>query len=419
LNGACRRPLLRLREAFLNYMSLDLFSHLSSLSMPAGRTVRVLFALPGLHRVNRGAEVAFEELARQIGATPGLEVTVIGSGAEREGEPYQGRRARCIARERFEGWPSVPYLRDHFAYEELSFVPGLMGKYSPGEFDITVTCGYPYTNWALRARRRGQFPRHVFVTQNGDWMVHSGQREYRFFSCDGLVCTNVEYFERNRRRFPSVLIPNGVNADVFYPGPADRKSLGLPELGRIVLMVSALSASKRVVEGIRCAAKVPDVHLVICGDGEQRSEVREAGERLLGGRFTMMTLPRQRMPELYRAADVFLHMSQDEPSSNAYLEALASGLPIVTHDRVVTQWTFEDQATLVDTSDESAVAAAIDGAFKLKTAAHVAARRDLVDRRFGWKAIAEQYCNFFERLVLAAANDKQVASGELALGANE
>ena len=74
----------------------------------------------------------------------------------------------AATRERFERWPSLPYLRDHYGYEELSFAPGLLRTFSPRDFDLTVTCGYPYTNWVLRWRRHGQRPRHVFVTQNGD-----------------------------------------------------------------------------------------------------------------------------------------------------------------------------------------------------------------------------------------------------------
>ena len=38
------------------------------------------------------------------------------------------------------------------------------------------------------------------------------------------------------------------------------------------------------------------------------------------------------MPGLYRSAEVLLHMSVDEPFGNIYVEALASGLPVVTHD---------------------------------------------------------------------------------------
>jgi glycosyltransferase involved in cell wall biosynthesis len=145
-------------------------------------------------------------------------------------------------------------------------------------------------------------------------------------------------------------------------------------------------------------AQLPNVFLVIAGAGEQRKAVQETGDRLLPGRFQLMTLPRSRMPELYRAADVFLHMSQDEPSANAYIEALASGLPIVTHDRYVTRWTLEDQALLVNTSDESAVVAAVAKALQMKSPTAVSARRKIVEERFAWSTIAEQYCKFFESI---------------------
>ena len=116
--------------------------------------------------------------------------------------------------------------------------------------DVTVTCGYPYTNWVLRSpvpgRRR---PAHVFVTQNGDWPARERGGEYRFSSCDGLVCTNPVFFERNRERWFSELIPNGIDPARFHPGPADRAALGLPGDRPIVVMVSALTESKRVARG--------------------------------------------------------------------------------------------------------------------------------------------------------------------------
>ena len=72
----------------------------------------------------------------------------------------------------------------------------------PADFDLTVTCSYPFVNWLLRARRRGGRPAHVFVTQNGDWPAQRVNAEYRWFDCDGLVCTNPEYFERHRAAWP-------------------------------------------------------------------------------------------------------------------------------------------------------------------------------------------------------------------------
>jgi glycosyltransferase involved in cell wall biosynthesis len=369
-----------------------------------GRPLRVLFALPGRHRVVRGAEVALEELARHLACIAGFEVSVIGSGQARLFEPYHYKRARCVPREWFERFPSVPYLRDHYSYEELSFAPALFMAYRPRDFDITVTCGYPYTSWVLRQGRKGWRPRHVYVTQNGDWMCHAKNWEYRHFSCDGLVCTNPDYYARAADCWPSVLIPNGVNPTVFEPGKADHAEFGLPAYGAVVLMVSALIPSKRVLDGIRAVAKLPGVHLVIAGSGEMRDEVAALGQRLLPGRFALLNVPRSRMPSLYRCADVFLHMSQDEPSANAYVEALASGLTIVTHDRNVTRWTLEDTAVYVNTSSIDDVVRGIQEAVRYRTPADVARRREIVHRRFSWSQIANEYGEFFRKVCGAPAS---------------
>jgi len=362
--------------------------------------MRILFALPGLHKVHRGAEVAFESLARELARTPGVEVTLMGAGVERPGEPYRFRTVRCIPRERFEGLPSLPTLRTNDAYEELTFAPGLFRAYAPAEYDVTCTCAYPFTNWVLRAgwRRRAR-PAHVFITQNGDWPAHAGNSEYRFFSCEGLVCTNPEYFERNRARWRSTLIPNGVDTARFSPGAGNRARFGLPDGVPLALTVSALIGSKRVAEGIRCAAKVPGLHLVVAGDGQLRESVDKCGKELLGERYRRMTVTHDAMPDLYRSADVLLHMSRDESSSLTYLEALATGLPVVTHATPVTRWTFEDQAFLVDTADEEATARELSRALEAHSEAQVTARRALADRRFSWKAIAAKYLAFFEEVV--------------------
>lgn len=361
-------------------------------------SLRVCFALPGLHRVNRGAEAVLEEVAQRAAANHGIDVTLIGSGQPREGQPYRFIKGRCIRREFFEKYPKIPYARDHYAWEELSFAPSLFWKYEPREYDVTVTCGYPYSNWLLRRGRKAGRPKHVFVTQNGDWMVHANNWEFKHFSCDGLVCTNPEYFERNKERYPSALIPNGVDTAKFFVGTGDRAALGLPANAKIVLIVAALIPSKRVAEGVRAVAGADNLHLVVAGDGEQRDIVDGLGKELLGERYRRLTLPRPKMPELYRCADVLLHMSQDEPFGNIYIEALASGLPVVAHETAVTRWITEDQARLVDANDISAVSRALEEAIADKGDEKRSARRALVERRFSWDAVAVAYCEFFRQI---------------------
>jgi len=52
----------------------------SALPRESARRCRVAMVLPGLHRVRRGAEVAFESVASELALIPGFEVTLIGTG---------------------------------------------------------------------------------------------------------------------------------------------------------------------------------------------------------------------------------------------------------------------------------------------------------------------------------------------------
>ena len=190
--------------------------------------MRALFALAGLHKYDRGAEVAFTSVAKEL-ARVGHAVTLIGSGSGREATPYQFLHAKSVPRENFNSFPSIPIFRNEYAYEEFTFVPDLLRQYRPSDYDVTLTCGYPFTNWALRRPvMRGRRPPHVFVTQNGDWPAYSNNSEYRFFGCEGLVCTNPDFYERNKTRWNCQLIPNGVDCERFKPGSGQRELFGTP-----------------------------------------------------------------------------------------------------------------------------------------------------------------------------------------------
>jgi glycosyltransferase involved in cell wall biosynthesis len=359
--------------------------------------MRVGVALPGIHRVDRGAEVAFERIADLLAQRPDCEVSVFGSGPERAGRHYRYTQVPCARRERFERWPRVPVFRDECAYEELSFAWNLRHAYDPSDFDLTMTCGYPFLNWALRMGRRGGRPAHVFVTQNGDWPAYSTHSEYRFFSCDGLICINPVYEARNRARWPCVLIPNGVDVESFAPAPGPRERFGVPPGPPVVLMVSALIATKNVASGVRAVAKLPGHFLLLAGDGPLRDETDQLAARLLPGRYRRLVCDRENIADLFRCADVFLHLAKEESCSIACMEAIAVGLPVVAQDSPVARWLLEDQAVFVEFSDEAAVAAALDAAATLRKPEHLEARAAYARCRT-WRAVAERYYEFLREV---------------------
>jgi glycosyltransferase involved in cell wall biosynthesis len=362
--------------------------------------MRVLFSLPGLHRYNRGAEIAFISIASELAKT-GDAVTLVGSGLERERTPYRFLHAASIRREKFEFFPSVPALRDECAYEELTFVPDFLRRYRPADYDITVGCSYPYSNWVLRRPVVGGVrPPHVFVTENGDWPALARKSEYRFFGCEGLICTNPEFYERNKSRWHCRLIPNGVDCERFSPGASQRSDFGLPPDRLIVLMVSALISSKRVGAGIEAVSYIPDAHLVVAGDGPLRKTIEADAERLLPGRFMRLSVDPSKMPLLYRSADVFLHLSKDEPSSLAFLEAMACGLPVVAHESPQLRWIAGDDEFLLDTENPAHVA---DQIRRARTAEPIRRQRRLTKvADFSWKKIASEYRDFLREIVASS-----------------
>ena len=130
------------------------------------------------------------------------------------------------------------------------------------------------------------------------------------------------------------LIANGVDVDLFHPGPKDaaRAGLGLGA-GALVLVVGHLIPRKDpllALEAFRRGAP-PDARLVFLGRGELEAELRAAIVRDgLADRVELRgEVDPEQLADWYRAADLLLLTSRREGRPNVVLEALASGLPVV------------------------------------------------------------------------------------------
>jgi glycosyltransferase involved in cell wall biosynthesis len=280
----------------------------------------------------------------------------------------------------------------------LTFIPDFLRRYRPAQFDITVTCSYPFTNWMLRRPTlRGSRPPHIFVTQNGDWPARSNGSEFRFFGCEGLVCTNPDFYASNQHRWRCRLIPNAVECDRFHPGAGQRQRFGLPEDQLVILMVSALIPSKRVETGIEAASRIPDAHLVVAGDGPLRQTVDSKAAQLLPGRFTRLTVTPDLMPLLYRSTNVFLHLSKEESFGNVFIEAMACGVPVVGHETDRLRWIVGNDEYLLDTDDVTRVAEYIQRAYSSSGTGQK--ERVAKAEHFSVPRIAAMYKQFFDEVI--------------------
>lgn len=145
-----------------------------------------------------------------------------------------------------------------------------------------------------------------------------------------------EYSARYRRKMS--VVQNGIE----WRGPnLDRRIVrsryNLPQDKTLFLAIGRVSYQKNYAFLIDRVAATPNLHLVIAGDGELRPQIEEQIRRHgISDRVHMLgVVPHDEVYDLLPAADVFVMPTLFEGMSNATLEAMHAGLPIVSSDIVM------------------------------------------------------------------------------------
>jgi glycosyltransferase involved in cell wall biosynthesis len=127
------------------------------------------------------------------------------------------------------------------------------------------------------------------------------------------------------------VIHNGVVPPERRQAPgAVRARLGIAADAPVVGAVARLAAQKRLDRLLRAVAALSGVHCVIAGDGEERASLAALAEALgIAGRVHLLG-HRDDTGDVLGALDVFVVSSDREGLSNAMLEALAAGVPVVS-----------------------------------------------------------------------------------------
>ncbi len=148
------------------------------------------------------------------------------------------------------------------------------------------------------------------------------------------------------------IIPAGVNLERFKPGERSNefaKRIGLPERGPVLLSVVGDSRSKDLETVLRAfpvaRGQIRGLSLVVAGladPGPWRKLL--SSQRIERAVHFAGSVTDDRMPDLYRLADAFLLAHREDRDSRAvqgvevcFLEALASGLPILATNTPATE----------------------------------------------------------------------------------
>ena len=166
----------------------------------------------------------------------------------------------------------------------------------------------------------------------------------------------------------------------FAPGPKSDDLVEHYKLRgrRVLLTVSRLAASERykghdrVINVLpRVLERIPDAVYLVVGDGDDRQRLENLARTLGVDDATRFAgeVPHKELPDYFRLADVFVMPSTGEGFGIAFLEAAASGLPVIGGNRDGSVDALADGAigTLVDPDQQASLLEAICSAVSRET----------------------------------------------------
>jgi glycosyltransferase involved in cell wall biosynthesis len=208
-----------------------------------------------------------------------------------------------------------------------------------------------------------------------------------------------------------VTIPNGIDIQKWRPEnhdrPAIRKAWGIAADEKAVGVVAGLSPVKGHDDFLRAAKLVLERHssvkFFIIGDGVLRADLESLARTLGLGNRAVFTGARGDVPELLSMLDVSVLPSHTEGMSNALLESMAMGCPIVATaaDGNVDVLGAGAGGALVPPRNAQALAEAILRLLDNPGAARAmgAAARARVADEFGLDRMVERYEGLYEALL--------------------
>ena len=160
--------------------------------------------------------------------------------------------------------------------------------------------------------------------------------------CDAMIVPTEKVkhlLEGYKIKTPMTVIPTGIVLDKFQEdglneaGKKLRDRLGYSNDETVIAAIGRLAKEKNTIEIMRFVSSLEedDVKLMMVGDGPYREVLEEKAKKYPNNdryNFVGMVAPTD-VAKYYRVGDIFVCASTSETQGLTYVEALASGLPIL------------------------------------------------------------------------------------------
>ncbi|MGB3399101.1 MAG: glycosyltransferase family 4 protein [Candidatus Deferrimicrobiaceae bacterium] len=170
-----------------------------------------------------------------------------------------------------------------------------------------------------------------------DWYIYNRRAFVKIIAPSRFIKNDI------LRNYPQVreediqVIYNGVDLELFHPRNKSRyreavhKELGLPPNTHLLLFVGTGFERKGLLAAVEALCHLPEtIRLLVIGKGRSTSFQKQAERWGVGERVLFLGGIAEGVERYYGAADILVAPTLYEPMANVILEAMATGIAVVT-----------------------------------------------------------------------------------------
>ena len=222
-----------------------------------------------------------------------------------------------------------------------------------------------------------------------------------------LIACSEGLKQRALRFYPQVkidVIPNGVDIEKFRP-PISENKTKKTDIIRLIT-VGRLSITKRVdilIDAVKIlVGQGKNVRLLIVGGGSLKDSLEKTAAQKNLANFIEFRgiVDSEQMPQFYQNSDFYISATMQEGMSNAMLEAMASGLPIITTPCEGIDELIKGNGVIVKEETAEGIAGVISELVmdneKLELMSKTARK---LSENFTWKSISQEYLKLYQKIL--------------------
>ncbi|GLB47042.1 1,2-diacylglycerol 3-glucosyltransferase [Philodulcilactobacillus myokoensis] len=239
---------------------------------------------------------------------------------------------RIAYRGLFRAYQIAKKLNLNIIHTQTEFSMGIIGKYVARK--LSVPCLHTYHT---------MYEDYLHYIANGKLVKPIHVKEATLAFChnmSGVIAPSKRVLNTLTNygvKSPIRVIPTGIDVNQYdqkhYVNV--RPKLKISKSEKVLLSVSRVAYEKNIHELIdampRIIEKVPNVKLVIVGDGPAKSDLEHQVDRMQLNQFVIFTgeISNDHVNEYYHMANVFVSTSNSESQGLTYIEAMAAGLKVI------------------------------------------------------------------------------------------